>query len=81
MFHYEEKIETVLVKNSNNINKTKESLISDGHEFHQYQQNKQSLITSSVLNTKKNTPYYVENSVTGLGQAPRCGIAPLICMC
>ena len=81
MFHYEEKIETVLVKNSNNINKTKESLISDGHEFHQYQQNKQSLITSSVLNTKKNTPYYVENLVTGLGQAQRCGIAPLICMC
>ena len=28
------------VKNSTNINKTKESLISDGQEFHQYQQNK-----------------------------------------
>ena len=29
-----------MVKNSTNINKTKESLISDGQEFHQYQQNK-----------------------------------------
>ena len=28
------------VKNSTNINKTKESLIIDGQEFHQYQQNK-----------------------------------------
>ena len=26
--------------NSININKTKESLNSDGHQFHQYQQNK-----------------------------------------
>ena len=33
------------VKNSTNINKTKESLISDGQEFHQYQQNKESLIS------------------------------------
>ena len=31
-----------MVKNSTNINKTKEkeSLISDGQEFHHYQQNK-----------------------------------------
>jgi hypothetical protein len=33
----------VTVKNSTNINKTKESLISDGQEFHQYQQNKKKL--------------------------------------
>jgi predicted oxidoreductase len=29
-----------MVNNSININKTKESLISDGQQFHQYQQNK-----------------------------------------
>ena len=29
-----------MVINSTNINKTKESLNSDGHQFHQYQQNK-----------------------------------------
>ena len=34
-----------MVKNSTNINKTKESLISDGQEFHQYQQKKESLIS------------------------------------
>jgi hypothetical protein len=30
----------MIVINSTNINKTKESLNSDGHQFHQYQQNK-----------------------------------------
>ena len=34
-----------MVKNSTNINKTKESLISDGQEFHQYQQNKRKFMT------------------------------------
>ena len=40
-----------MVINSTNINKTnnnlspKESLNSDGHQFHQYQQNKQSPLT------------------------------------
>ena len=29
-----------MVNNSTNINKTKESLNSDGRQFHQYQQNK-----------------------------------------
>jgi hypothetical protein len=32
-----------MVNNSININKTKESLNSDGQQFHQYQQNKESL--------------------------------------
>ena len=32
-----------MVINSTNINKTKESLNSDGHQFYQYQQNKESL--------------------------------------
>ena len=35
-----------MVKNSTNINKTKESLISDGQEFHQYQQTKESLVSN-----------------------------------
>ena len=34
-----------MVKNSTNINQAKESLISDGQEFHQYQQNKRNLIS------------------------------------
>ena len=32
-----------MIKNSTNINKTKESLNSDGEKFHQYQQNKRNL--------------------------------------
>jgi GTP-sensing pleiotropic transcriptional regulator CodY len=36
----QKKVETVIVENSTNINKTKESLNSDGQQFHKYQQNK-----------------------------------------
>ena len=32
-----------MVNNSSNINKTKESLDSDGRQFHQYQQNRENL--------------------------------------
>ena len=32
-----------MVNNSTNINKTKESLNSDGQQFHQYQQNKRTV--------------------------------------
>ena len=32
-----------MVNNSTNINKTKESLNSDGRQFHQYQQNRENL--------------------------------------
>jgi hypothetical protein len=32
-----------MVNNSTNINKTKESLNSDGQQFYQYQQNRESL--------------------------------------
>jgi hypothetical protein len=35
-----------MVNNSTNINKTKESLNSDGQQFHQYQQNEQSPLTA-----------------------------------
>ena len=34
-----------MVNNSTNIYKTKESLISDGQQFHQYLQNKRNLIS------------------------------------
>ena len=33
----------MIVNNSTNINKTKESLNSDGQQYHQYQQNKRNL--------------------------------------
>jgi hypothetical protein len=33
----------MMVNNSTDINKTKESLNSDGQQFHQYQQNKRNL--------------------------------------
>ena len=36
-----------MVNNSSNINKTKESLNSDGQQFHQYQQNKRNLNNDS----------------------------------
>ena len=35
-----------MVNNSTNNNKTKESLNSDGQQFHQYQENKQSPLNS-----------------------------------
>ena len=46
-----------MVNNSTNINKTnnhlspKESFNSDGHQFHKYQQNKQSLSPKENLNS------------------------------
>jgi hypothetical protein len=39
----EKKVYTVMVNNSTNINKTKESVHSDGQYFYQYQQNKRKL--------------------------------------
>jgi hypothetical protein len=49
-----------MVNNSTNINKTnnhispKESLNSDGQQFHQYQQNKQSHFTKVMANNSTN---------------------------
>ena len=40
-----------MVNNSTNINKTKESLNSDGQQFHQYQQNKRKFKTVMVNNS------------------------------
>ena len=43
-----------MVINSTNINKTKESLNNDGHQFYQYQQNKQTpLILTELTEYKK----------------------------
>ena len=42
-----------MVSNSTNINKTKESLNSDGQQFHQYQQNEQYLSTSFTEHKKR----------------------------
>jgi hypothetical protein len=36
----QKKVKTVMVNNSTNINKTKESLNKDDQQFYQYQQNK-----------------------------------------
>ena len=46
-----------MVNNSSNINKAKESLNSDGQQFHQYQQNKKKFkqwwSTISPISTKQ----------------------------
>ena len=42
-----------MVNNSTNINKTKESLNSDGQQFNQYKQNKESLNNSTNINKTK----------------------------
>jgi len=48
----------------------KESLNSDGDQFHQYQQNEQSLLIATELTEHNdNTTYDVGNTCLGLGQA------------
>jgi hypothetical protein len=50
------------------------TLNSDGHQFHQYQQNEQSpLILSELTEHKKTMTYDLGNSGSGLGQAQKCG--------
>ena len=52
----------------------KESLNSDGHQFHQYQQNGQSpLILNELTECKEEHAYDIGNPVLGLGQAQKCG--------
>ena len=54
----------------------KESLNSDGHQFHQYQQDERSsfiLAELTVQNTSLTTTYDVGNLGFGLGQEQRCG--------
>jgi hypothetical protein len=57
----------------------KESL-SDGHQFHQNQQNEQSpLILTTLTEHKKNSmTYEVGNPGPGLGQAQECGRVKLV---
>jgi hypothetical protein len=43
-----------MVNNSSNINKTKESLNSDGQQFHQYEQNEQSAFILTEFTEHKN---------------------------
>ena len=47
-----------MVNNYTNINKTKESLNSDGQQFHQYQQNEQSPLILTHWTHKKETKAY-----------------------
>ena len=44
-------------------------IYSDGQQFHQYQQNEQSLLTWNHWTWKKTTTYDVRNPGPGLGQA------------
>jgi hypothetical protein len=48
---------------------------SDGHQLHQYQQNKQLLLILAEFteHTKKTTTYDVGNPDPGFGQAQKCG--------
>jgi len=48
------KFKTVMVMNSTNNYKTKESLNSDGHEFRQYLQNEQYSLIITELTEHKN---------------------------
>jgi hypothetical protein len=57
------KVYTVMINNSTNINKTKESLHSDDQQFHQYQQNKTKFTqwwsTIPPISTKQKKVYTV----------------------
>ena len=46
----------MIVNNSTNINKTKESLNSDGQQFHKYQQNKRKFKVMVNISTNINQP-------------------------
>ena len=56
-----------MVNNSTNINQTKDSLNTDGQQFHQYQQTEQSLNTSK----RGTTTYDVGNPNPALGEAQK----------
>ena len=68
-----------MVNNFTNINKTKESLNSDGQQFYQFQQNKPPPVTSNHLKKNiENTTYYIGKPVSVLGQAQQCGKVKLV---
>jgi hypothetical protein len=62
-----------MVNNSTYINKTKESLNSDGQQFYLYQQNEQSPLTSNYCSQKRPMTYGIGNPNSGLVQASKCG--------
>jgi hypothetical protein len=51
----------------------KESLNSDGQQFHQYQQSQQSFIILSYYTLQRTTTYDAGNQGDGLGQARKYG--------
>ena len=51
----------------------KESLNSDGHQFHQYQQNEQSPLILTELTEHNKTTFDVGNPVPVLEQVQHCG--------
>ena len=56
-----------MINNSTNINKTKESINSDGQQFHQYKQNKKpSLISNNIENKKgpRNLKLYFGSTIS-----------------
>jgi len=60
----------------------KESLNSDGHQFHQYQQNEQSPVILTELTEHKKRPLHhtcdIGNPGPGLEKAQKCdGLKPL----
>jgi hypothetical protein len=56
----------------------KENLNKDGQQFHQYQQNKLSPLTSNNWTRKETTTYGIGNPYPGLGQTQTCcGIKPV----
>ena len=73
-----------MVSNFTNINKVnnylspKESLNSDGQQFHQYQQREQSPLTFTHWSQKKTTTYDAGNPYPDLGQAHKCGGVKLV---
>ena len=55
-----------MANNITNINKTKESLNSDGQQYHQYQQNNQSPLTSTHWTEIQVLTWNRHNNVAGL---------------
>jgi len=67
-------VDIIEIFNITNINLWKENLNSYGQQFHQYQQNEQSPLTSNRWKFKKKIMTYgIGNPGPGLGQTQKCG--------
>jgi len=51
--------------------------LSDGQQFHQYQQNKQPPLTLTDNTKKVTTTYDVGNADPGLGRTEKCDVKPV----